>query len=56
MKIKNHFLSRLLLTVCILSVVATSCRKDKGGIDPSIFNNTNGFYILNQGNMGSNKA
>lgn len=56
MKIKNHFLSRLLLTVCILSVVATSCRKDNGNIDPSIFNNTNGFYILNQGNMGSNKA
>lgn len=56
MKIKNHFLSRLLLTVCILLVVATSCRKDNGNIDPSIFNNTNGFYILNQGNMGSNKA
>jgi len=30
MKIKNHFLSRLLLTVCILLVVATSCRKDNG--------------------------
>jgi len=56
MKIKNHFLSHSLLAVCILSIVATSCRKDNGNIDPSIFNNTNGFYILNQGNMGSNKA
>lgn len=56
MKIKNHFLSRLLLAVCILSVVATSCRKDNHDIKKEKYENILGFYILNQGNMGSNKA
>ena len=56
MKIKNHFLSHSLLAVCILSVVATSCRKDNHDIKKEKYENILGFYILNQGNMGSNKA
>ena len=43
-----------LLFLLVLALV--SCRKTQPYIPPTPFENTKGFYLLNQGNMGSNKA
>ena len=40
----------------LLALALVSCRKTQPYIPPTPFENTKGFYLLNQGNMGSNKA
>ena len=40
----------------LLALVLASCRKTQPYVLPEEFYNQKGFYLLNQGNMGSNKA
>jgi Uncharacterized conserved protein len=65
-KIENNFgiyMSRLLIIFVVFGVTLSSCRKDEkslssedsevtGGINGAV----KGFFLLNEGNMGSNKA
>lgn len=54
---KANILTKICLSACILATLLTSCRvEEPNRPDPQVVANSVGFYLLNQGNMGSNKA
>lgn len=48
-------MKRLYFTLLVVAVAFSACRKEIP-VDPIEIQTTKGFYLLNEGNMGSNKA
>lgn len=48
-------MKKLIITLAAVAVALTACRKEIP-FDPIEIQTTKGFYLLNEGNMGSNKA
>lgn len=54
--ILSKLTSKICLIVCLCVITFSSCRQEGPRRDPKIITNSVGFYLFNQGNMGSNKA